>query len=603
MNNEVEIKVTAKDESKRGLDSATRGIKGVGDAAKGTSTTIKGLGDQADRTEERLSRIGSGGADLGRYRQDLDGVGDGFNDVEDRAMGAGNIINGVNDMMARDDPATFAMGLSDLAAGIRYTVVPSLQDGARGLKGIIDQHGGVVDALKSVGLAAGAVGLAVAAGTIAWNSYQRTQDEVKDRSGELADAFEAEAKGAQNAVRDASVLKLAHGDVGRSLKDLDADFRLLAEGMRENPRAAEELDNALGLITSGGRSAAEVLDRAGIATNAYTAELVRMIDSDNLSAGQKKDLIEALDAESDRLQETAADQDLLTDATEGTTEAHQREADAIRGVSDALAAQVDPAFAVIDANNRMADASAAIAEAQTAVNEAAAEFGEGSPEHVQALQDLQRAQIDQAQAGWSQQQSLRDLAGAMAESGISIDTIIGRLQAMVGQNGVTQASVDAVAWSLRNVPGQVHSVLTADASQAHVVIEGVAGALRNVRLLASGVVITAAAQAAEHQSKRPKRHGGNVGAARTGGVRGAMTLVGEGGPELVRLPYGSSVIPAGTTREMMRGAAGGDGETIVIDMRGAVIASERQFQRMVVDALAEAGRKGTKIAVRGRALS
>lgn len=54
--------------------------------------------------------------------------------------------------------------------------------------------------------------------------------------------------------------------------------------------------------------------------------------------------------------------------------------------------------------------------------------------------------------------------------------------------------------------------------------------------------------------------GGVIGKFANGGVagiRGAMALVGEQGPELVRLPYGSSVMPAGQTRQMMGGGGGG----------------------------------------------
>lgn len=44
------------------------------------------------------------------------------------------------------------------------------------------------------------------------------------------------------------------------------------------------------------------------------------------------------------------------------------------------------------------------------------------------------------------------------------------------------------------------------------------------------------------------------------------------------------------------------GDTVVIDLSGAVISSEAEFERMVVKALRSAGRKGVPITVRGRAL-
>jgi len=54
-------------------------------------------------------------------------------------------------------------------------------------------------------------------------------------------------------------------------------------------------------------------------------------------------------------------------------------------------------------------------------------------------------------------------------------------------------------------------------------------------------------------------HGGIIGGAATGGPRGGLTWVGEQGPELVRLPGGSTVIPAGQSRTMAGPSGGGRG--------------------------------------------
>jgi phage-related tail protein len=58
-------------------------------------------------------------------------------------------------------------------------------------------------------------------------------------------------------------------------------------------------------------------------------------------------------------------------------------------------------------------------------------------------------------------------------------------------------------------------------------------------------------------------HGGIIGGAAGGGPRSGFTWVGEQGPELVRLPSGSQVIPAGQSRNMAAAAAGGGGGTSV----------------------------------------
>lgn len=79
-------------------------------------------------------------------------------------------------------------------------------------------------------------------------------------------------------------------------------------------------------------------------------------------------------------------------------------------------------------------------------------------------------------------------------------------------------------------------------------------------------------------------HGGITGAA-SGGARGGLTWVGEQGPELVQLPFGSMVHPAGTSRAMAEsGALGGGGvQTVrlVIDLQGADEDFKKMFRRWV----------------------
>ncbi|MGW6747646.1 phage tail protein [Streptomyces sp. NPDC055006] len=60
-----------------------------------------------------------------------------------------------------------------------------------------------------------------------------------------------------------------------------------------------------------------------------------------------------------------------------------------------------------------------------------------------------------------------------------------------------------------------------------------------------------------------KATGGIIGAA-TGGARGGLTWVGEHGPELTRLPFGSRVYPAHTSRRMAADAAGPSAPIMVV---------------------------------------
>jgi TP901 family phage tail tape measure protein len=65
----------------------------------------------------------------------------------------------------------------------------------------------------------------------------------------------------------------------------------------------------------------------------------------------------------------------------------------------------------------------------------------------------------------------------------------------------------------------------------------------------------------------PFAHGGIVGAA-TGGARGSLTMVGEHGPELVRLPYGSTVSSNPDTVSALQGAGGAGGGVLQLEWVG-----------------------------------
>jgi hypothetical protein len=78
-------------------------------------------------------------------------------------------------------------------------------------------------------------------------------------------------------------------------------------------------------------------------------------------------------------------------------------------------------------------------------------------------------------------------------------------------------------------------------------------------------VMAKAAKALEKAIERAfkgKATGGIVGAA-TGGARGGLTWVGEQGPELARLPYGSTVYPAGQSRQMAAAGGGGSAPMVI----------------------------------------
>jgi hypothetical protein len=71
---------------------------------------------------------------------------------------------------------------------------------------------------------------------------------------------------------------------------------------------------------------------------------------------------------------------------------------------------------------------------------------------------------------------------------------------------------------------------------------------------------------------------------------GRTVIVGEAGPEMVKLPGGSLVYPAGASKEMARNAARGG--NITIHVHGDIVADDpRAFAQKAVS-LAYAGSRG-----------
>ncbi|MBH1939051.1 hypothetical protein I5Q34_33150, partial [Streptomyces sp. AV19] len=74
-----------------------------------------------------------------------------------------------------------------------------------------------------------------------------------------------------------------------------------------------------------------------------------------------------------------------------------------------------------------------------------------------------------------------------------------------------------------------------------------------------------------------RAHGGIIGAA-GGGPRSALTWVGEQGPELVSLPFGSRVRTAGDSRRLAAADSGGGGLMVIqLNIAG------RAFGDLVID--------------------
>lgn len=127
-----------------------------------------------------------------------------------------------------------------------------------------------------------------------------------------------------------------------------------------------------------------------------------------------------------------------------------------------------------------------------------------------------------------------------------------------------KAKISEAEARLKHVPKSKQSKLKADiaslkakVAEAQAKINGLRG--RTVGIGIAYHITNPGLLAAAHG----RRSGGNVGAAASGGARNNLTMVGENGPELVRLPGGSHVSSNPDTRRKMAGGGGGGGPTVI----------------------------------------
>jgi hypothetical protein len=122
------------------------------------------------------------------------------------------------------------------------------------------------------------------------------------------------------------------------------------------------------------------------------------------------------------------------------------------------------------------------------------------------------------------------------------------------------AGIDWLTGFIRSHWGIVYDLIIGPVEQAWKVVSGIFSAI-------GGAISSVKGALGSVGSFLGLAHGGITGAA-GGGPRGGMTMVGEYGPELVRLPYGSQVYSNAQSQGMLGGGGGYGGGGMQIELVG-----------------------------------
>ncbi|UOZ10549.1 hypothetical protein [Amycolatopsis sp. WQ 127309] len=530
-----------------GFNRLKESVKGAGDAT----------GEMGKRSEEGADRLHK--------------LGEASDEVDTRAMGFRDTVTGVQDTLkglsdqslsTGDRLFTLGAGIGDLGSAGYNLLVPAMTKVKQVISDVRDPTtdlGGRMKGLgKSIaGVGAGAaiiagIGLALDAAfadkaanvnalSFALNSFAQTGK----ASGEAARVFGGnldDLKTSLEMVNGGGIAKFIEG-----VYDLIPGSDLVGVSMSEAKDKISALDQSLTQLAQ--RSPSE----AGAAFEKLTTSM-------GLNFQQVKQLRDQLPGFTNAMQQSA-------NAADGSAQAQQRNAAALSDYLTQLQAATDPVFGLLNALTQ-------VNTAQTAYNDAVKQYGVNSGQAKDASVGLAQAVAGAEAAALNGQLSYSDFSAALdhwVQSGVvtaqQASSIRDRVNEAHNAANAYTGNYDASLFMenhASNVIAQVRRDLDAVPDNTYkrfymTYINQIIGNAPSSSPAGFGFV--------GHNA-----HGGPIGHAATGGGRGGMTWVGEQGPELVKLPVGSFVNPAGTSSRGGGSRAGASDSApevrIVIDLSG-----------------------------------
>lgn len=367
--------------------------------------------------------------------------------------------------------------------------------------------------------------------------------------------------------------------------DIDAAARTTTEELVEAFQAVEGLDHGRALDTfrelaEGSIGTAKRLRDALAALGEDTSELDGILrdaaEAERRMAADGEVTAESIDGIASSLTDLTPRAADGTEAVEGLGDAGEDAAGDMEELTSALgelaaelSAMFDPLFAAEDATRKLAEAQQAVTvaelellAAQAALNTAIKAHGPASDEAAEAAANLTSAQEDLDEANRETVRSAYDLeqkqlalAEAVRKGDVDVDAAVATLQNWVAQGHITQAEADRTAREFRELAGDVRNVPDNVNIEVWARTEAARAALRDLddlaRSMGGPIIYNASIRARDRMEGRAT--GGPV-------LPGKSYMVGEDGPELIRMSGGAGVVEtSGRTRDLLGGGQGGQG--------------------------------------------
>jgi len=356
-------------------------------------------------------------------------------------------------------------------------------------------------------------------------------------------------------------------DLGASLYSMDLNE--VADEFGNVAGATDEAGKAIGDNASQfdkwGRGAQEMIGFLGEMINA-AGQLNDQIEVSGVSLGDLEGAANNMgDATGD-----AADKELQH--ADAMTESNRAGTEYLDTIDSLISAQQELAGGVMDLGEAHAEAQEAISEADAALKEFAGAgvtaAKDGFDLTTEAGRELQGQLFGVAESGLEVVASMQEQGAAAEEVQSYMEASKREFIRLATGMGLSSDAAQVLADKLYGIPDEVvPSVRIQDFASAG--IKNVVDRLNNIPNNKNIYVYlhqrmgstTVRDLSGSYQGRGGQAHGGITPAtAETGGARGSWTTLNEQGPEVIKLPNGSTVATAGATRALGEaGAFGGDG--------------------------------------------
>jgi hypothetical protein len=255
----------------------------------------------------------------------------------------------------------------------------------------------------------------------------------------------------------------------------------------------------------------------------------------------------------------------LTDAANAAAEAERATNDLGTGYQDTADALEEFTAAQEEANDALFEASGGARDAITAQIEyrEAVQAAKDAVDGKNAVSDKELSTLVAVGAETDRlTQSLRDNGASAHDMAVAIDSGRQDVENLGVAMGMSREDARKLAEQIIAVPDQINVDVAVQSAGARTRLQEIQYLLGTIR--SKTITVDVIESIYRQDDALARRANGRA----AGGPAGGMTLVGEMGPELVRLPYGSSVMTNGDSARASLGGGGGGSTQVILSPRG-----------------------------------